>query len=499
LLPGRGRNESGFAKDISKKLPKEILFRKDDLIVEVSKPEDTGRTGLRFDVMTAWKFTTWVEQFVTTGSVAEPESGEKQFFEQTMKDTQAAHALEGPTFGASLPRIDRILDVPIPVLVSSKVLYPEPGYNKSLKLYCDTTAPKIEDVTVEEAKRIILEEVYGEFCFKDEQSRTHAVARLITPYCRGLIGFQNRTPFWYFDANRPGAGKDYCNEVSQMVYLGHSAEDAPIGECSEETRKRITAALVSGRRMMHFANCQVHLSDQNFIQAITNSTLRVRMLGSTSATADLELANEIEFSISANIGLTCREDIERRCRRITLEYFEEHENSRQFKKPNLTQWVLENRGRILGAIHALVKAWLDAGSPNGKTPFTSFPEWSTVVGGVMEFHGLGNPCQPNVSGLLGGDLKSKAMSALYELAFGAGPDEWWTKQQMFSLIAENQENDDRLDFFGDLDSELYGKKNRTKAGIFLKEFNRRNLGGIVMTFDTSSSKSERHRMMFTKG
>src|SRR5208282_1730145 len=97
--------------------------------------------------------------------------------------------------------------------------------------------------------------------------------------------------------------------VSQLLYLGRAFEDAPVGESSEETRKRITTALVAGRRMMYFANCQHHLSDPTF---------RTRMLGATSAESDLELTNEMEFALSANVGITYKEDYERRMRKIVL-------------------------------------------------------------------------------------------------------------------------------------------------------------------------------------
>ena len=244
-----------------------------------------------------------------------------------MSNLQANRMLVGDNLLGSLPKITRILDIPIPIARNGAIIYPLPGYNKELDLYCDPRAPKIEEISLEQAKDVILKEVYGEFCFKDEQSRTHAIARIITPYVRGIIGFQNKVPLWYFDANRAGAGKDYCNGVTQIVYQGRAFEDAPTGESSEETRKRITAALVSGRRMMYFANCQFHLSDPALLTAITDSIFRIRMLGSTDASSDLELVNELEFSLSANIGLTCREDYERRTRKITLAYYEEHENS----------------------------------------------------------------------------------------------------------------------------------------------------------------------------
>jgi hypothetical protein len=78
------------------------------------------------------------------------------------------------------------------------------------------------------------------------------------------------------------------------------------------------SAARNGRRFMHFSNCQVYLQDQYLIQAITNPVINGRRLGSNDASSDLSIPNEMEFSISANVGLTFREDLGPRMRKSTL-------------------------------------------------------------------------------------------------------------------------------------------------------------------------------------
>jgi hypothetical protein len=494
LLPHDGRNDSKFARDIALVLPPNVLFRKEDSIVELATDNERST---RFDVMTPRRLTTWVEQYMETGFKT-GKAGKGHFAARTMSDAQAARVLAGVNLATTLNRINRILDVPIPLLHGGRIIRPRPGYNKDLQLYCNPNAPIITTLEggVQEALSII-ESIYGEFCWKDAQSKTHALARLITPYLRGFIGFENKSPLWFFDANRPGAGKDYCNGVSQIVYQGRAFEDAPIGEGGDETRKRITAALSSGRRMMYFANCQSHLSDPTLLTAITDSTFRVRMLGRSDASSDLELPNEIEFSLSANIGLTCREDYERRSRKITLAYYDEDENSRRFSRTDLHGFVKENRSRILSAIRTLFESWVDAGSPKGETSFTSYPQWAEVVGGIMMHHGLGDPCLPHAESNFGGDLRTRAMKALFIVCYDIDPDNWWTKRQIFEEVtkAQNEGNDD-LAYFGELMHEPEARKARTKLGIALKEFANRTFGGVTMTLDNSNSRSEQHRCRF---
>ena len=148
----------------------------------------------------------------------------------------------------------------------------------------------------------VLDHIHSEFCFTSDLSRTHAIARLLTPYARGILGQTTRVPFWFYCANRPRAGKDYLAAIPLLVYEGYAYEDLPIGKESEETSKRIVAAARSGRHYMHFSNCQNHLQDPYLTQVITNQVIKGRSLGANSGASDLCLPNEMEFSMSGNVG-----------------------------------------------------------------------------------------------------------------------------------------------------------------------------------------------------
>lgn len=252
---------------------------------------------------------------------------------------------------------------------------------------------------------------------------------------------------------------------------------------------------MAGRRTMHFANCQGHIQDAAFIGAITSKTFAARNLGSTEAKADLTLPNEIEFSISANVGLTFREDVEPRTRRISLVFFEDNANGRVFAKPDLHGWVLAHRPELLNAVGALVMRWMNAGCPPGPTPFNSFPEWGRVVGGIMHACGLGDPCLPHSDdGEVGGDLLDKAMRALYRLAFENYPDSWFEKGDLFRLIANADDED--LSFFGGFGDEATAKQTKSWIGRHLAKFAGRELAGIVLEID-GRAKGERQKIRFS--
>lgn len=501
LLPADDRPDSVFANELGLVLePKREWFLKSDSVVSVELRRLSEKVrALAFRTVQPVEARTAIEKHVETGFLAlERDSGDLVFRSRTMTRECAGGLLAAPQFKERLPVIMRILNVRLPIRTASGgIVFPKPGYDPRFHTYTDPDSPELRLMSLDEARQWLLD-LHEGFCLKDQQSTTHQIARLFTPFCRGLMGWDARFPVWAFMANRPRSGKDYLAGVTQLLYEGWTCEDAPLGADSEETRKRITAALVAGRRTMHFANCQGYIQDAVFIGSITSKTFAARALGSTDAKADLVLPNELEFSLSANEGLTFRTDLEPRTRKIALEFGEENANGRVFKNPRLHDWVLAHRGQLLSAVGAFVQNWMAAGCPAGPTPFNSFPEWAGVVGGILHAGGLGDPCLPHHDdGLeVGGDREERAMRALYAMCFEAHPDQWIDKGLVFELVANSDDND-ALGWFGSFaDGEARGTK--TKIGLQLRKYRSRELSGVMLEIDASSGRSDRQQLRFAR-
>jgi DNA polymerase I-like protein with 3'-5' exonuclease and polymerase domains len=411
--------------------------------------------------------------------------------------------LQAEQLKAHLFDIVRVLPVPLPFRVNDKLLYPKPGYDPQFGTFLLPDAPAIKPLSVEYALEVF-ERLHSDFCFTNQQSKTHAVAALLTPFAKALIGWTTRTPLWYYSANRPRAGKDYLRAITLIVYEGTAFEDLPIGKEAEETAKRVMAAARSGRRFMHFSNCQDYLEDPYLTQALTNPVINGRRLGSNDASSDLSVPNEIDFSLSANVGHTYREDFEPRMRKIELAYFEEDPNERAFKDKFLHRTVKENRAIILSAIAALFNHWASQGFPAGPTDFISYPEWAQTIGGIMTAAGLADPCLPFKGDYdTGGDLKTAAMSALFRLCFKRFGDAWVTKKQIYEAIEEAaaQDEDDSADtealhWFGPLENHDDARSNQSKLGRDLRVFKNRILAGVKLLIDESNARADRHKFRF---
>ena len=73
---------------------------------------------------------------------------------------------------------------------------------------------------IEEAKKRVGIVLSG-LCFTNDQSKTHAIARLITPFGRAMLGWTTRVPLWFYTANRPRAGKDYLSAAFPYYLRGN--------------------------------------------------------------------------------------------------------------------------------------------------------------------------------------------------------------------------------------------------------------------------------------
>ena len=474
ILPGFNHADSGFATECGAIMgPKKIWFRKSEFVVEVQRKRfNETIQPLAFHIQKAIEVRSSIEEYIEVGKLASDEDDNKFFAPTSMADADAAMLIHSPQFKRQLPEITRVLAYQIPIIHCGRIVFPRPDFDDRFGIYTDPQAPAIVDMNQREAL-MWLHELTKEFCFDGPQSLTHYFARLLTPMCRAIIGWDARCPFWIFSANRERLGKDYLAAIVGLLYDGYPNEDAPLEpRNSTETRKRITSAILAGRTRMHFANCAGHIQDGALEQAITSACWGDRVLGSNT---DISLPNELELSMSGNVGVVSyRGDLAYRARHIRLYYPHENPNARRFHQPNLHQWVREHRAEILSALATPVINWVKAGQPKYTTPFASFPRWAEVVGGVMLANGLGDPCLPEQHLSIGGDEEARDMKNLFNL----GHEKFENKRVELKSIIGLINDGDGQHCFGWLD--LTSRAGQTIFGKMLRRYDGRIFENIIL-------------------
>ncbi|MHA2017489.1 MAG: hypothetical protein ACTSXY_04355 [Promethearchaeota archaeon] len=501
LLDGDGRSMTNLCEDISQILKdKNILFYNvnSKQIVEVGKIKikNTGEnvfTG--FLKIKDKRFVTLIEKYAKVGQMFKGKFGEF-FGVKSLSPHKADIVLNSHILENSLPQIKRIFQVPLPVIYKGELTFIKKGYDERFNSWLPYDSPELEDVEMDlkKAKKII-DYIFSEFCFKTDQDKINAIAGLITPYLKGLLeNFNERPPIFFYLGNRERVGKDYCAGITGILYEGHALDDNPIssgekGNNNEELRKKITSALITGRKRMHFANNKGYINNAVFEGIATTKFCSDRILGGNEL---IDIPNEIDFSLSGNVGVTYTPDFANRCRFINLFLDIEDANSRKFNNPILHEEIKKNRGIILSALYSLIRNWIDQGKPKSSLPFTSFSNWADVCGGVMESAGYENPCKIDKESIgLSGDSETSDMKQLFELGWKKYPNTPIKKNDIVNLITQEEGLFSYLDF-----ETLKGKIN---FGIKLRKFIGRILSGIRLEVVDSSVRVPRQEYLFKKG
>jgi len=499
-LPKEGRLISEFAIDIIKEIKdsNEIFFRKgSNEIVEISNIKEEDNSFVGFINIKPNRFITLIEKYIEPGFWFLTSDKEWKFKKKSISGDLANTLLQSKILQDNLPKINRIFNFPIPIMYEGKLTFPCKGYDYRFNSYLDYSSPEIdsENITLEMAKEVI-DSILKEFCFQDKQDYYNSISAMLTPFVRGLFSsFRVRVPLWVYIANRERAGKDYLADITGLIYEGYALEEPPIctgernGNNNDELKKKILSAMISGRRRLHFANNKGFL-DNSVLEAVTTTErYSDRVLGRNDI---LTMDNEMDYSLSGNIGIGFTPDIANRSKFIRLFLDIEDANSRQFENPNLHKWILDNRGLILSCFYRLIKNWIDLGSPKGKIPFASFYEWSEIIGGIMESAGYENPCNTDKETIMiGGDSETNDMKRLFEMCYEFFGEEWIDKNKIKNLIKGSDE-----ELFSYINFE--NKSEQTKFGLKISKFIGRVLSGIRMTIDNPNARPSRQKIKFIK-
>jgi len=502
---GSGVLVSKIAEDIADVFSEhETLFYKQEVreIVEVSKiqHDDEDKSFIGFSVIKPKRFITLSEKYFTpfVYDIKKTESGKKELIKvpKSLTNDKANIILASPHFQERMATIKRIFSVPMPMMYKGELSFPRVGYDDRFYSWLNPNTPVINTagMTINKAKNII-ENIFKEFCFENEQDYINSIAGVMTPFLRGLFPeFSTRTPMFFYVANRERAGKDYLASITGLLLEDQAIDEPPIsdgesnGNKNDELRKKLLSCALQGRRRLHFANNKGRMNNSVLEAALTSKTISDRMLGRNEV---VTVENELDISASGNVGITFTPDLSNRCIFIKLFLDIENANDREFNNPDLHGWIKKHRGEVLSAIFFLIEDWVKNGSKSGSKRFASFPEWANICGGIMENAGFGSPCIPNDKTLtIGGDTESQEMKQLFETAYNNHPEEPIKKAVLIDIIKQDEALFPYIDWENKSDQAKFGKK--------LIKFYGRVFSDIRLNVINPEDRTARHKIIFTK-
>jgi hypothetical protein len=381
-----------------------------------------------------------------------------------------------------------------PIFSEAGDLIELPGFHPAARIYyrpapglvvpAVSAKPGRDDVDA--ARALLLVDLYGDFPFKDDASKAHALAALLLPFVRMLI--DGPTPLHLLDAPTEGTGKTLLANCIAVVATGRAAEATGEGNCNEEWRKRLTAALLEAPPIILLDNLNEVLDSGALAAVLTTRVWKDRILGQSKTAV---VPNTALWLGSGNNTRLSREMIRRTVWSRLDAGTETPWERAKFRHPNLLRWATENRGRLVWAALTLVQAWLAAGRPAGRRTLGMFDSWAEVVGGILDVAGV-----PGLLENMDQFRKERADVAGEWRAFVAA---WWNKHQgqavgvkdLFELAIEQQLLDSVLGDKGE-------RSQRTRLGNALVRMTDRVVAGYKISRLSGEDHKGRQRYQLTE-
>ena len=401
FAPGGGTDPREFAADLGKIMAKNGLYMRAGMACY----HDRRAGCLQQMTATTLPFFMLDHAKLVSASKNGPEPS-------VMSTDLAARILHAPQFLNALPEIARVSPVPLPVLRGGKLSVLPVGYSAQDKTMVLENI-EWQEMSPQEAKRIIFEEWLGEFPFDAStpaqlaRNRSVALAAMLAPFCELLVPAFHQRPAFTFTANREGSGKTLLARIALCPVHGKAKITPPPESKNENSlRQFLSSAARAGEPYIFFDNWRGKIQSGALEAFITANIWGDRVLG----VSELFTAEKSCLVYITGNSAEVSPDIRRRSLFVELTIEEARSEDRVIKRRIDEDDIITDRARILSALLALVKDWHCSGSPAGSVEHGSFAKWGRVVGAIVE-HATGT------SPLLTAELKQgdKGLNAFEEL------------------------------------------------------------------------------------
>jgi hypothetical protein len=290
--------------------------------------------------------------------------------------------------------------VRVPIFGENWALLDGPGYQAHDHIFFQPNhgpLPSVPQVPSEtelaEARRLICEEMLGDFPFLSSSDRAAAIAPMILPFVRHRI--EGPTPLHLFDSPQPGSGKTLLADVISIPAIGK--EPAANTEISnaDDLRKWVTAMALAGEGVVLIDNINARLKGSALAGVLTSAEWSDRIVG-TSRRA--KVAMRCVWLATGN-NVVMSSELARRVVRCRIDSGVERPHLRGgFRHAHLRAWVKAHRAQLIWAVLVMVRNWIAHGNPGGEAILGSFEAYCCTMGGILDAAGIegflqdGGPC-----------------------------------------------------------------------------------------------------------
>jgi hypothetical protein len=305
-----------------------------------------------------------------------------------------------------------------PTMRRDGTLLTEPGYDPQtgFVLFEPPKMPQLpekpdKDDAVKALK--IISALYDEFPFSNRASRSVALSLNMSLILRPAMSV---VPLHVASAPEGGTGKSFIFDIVSLQAYGELCPAIGRGQTVEETEKRLMGAAMEGRTLIMLDNCNGELQSEFLCQAIERPIIQPRPLGTSRMPP---ITNGFVCGANGN-NIEIADDLVRRTLRCELDANMEQPYLREFQNDPI-RTISADRGKYIGAVLTIARAYALAGRPGCPTPLASFKDWSNLVRGPLMWLDQEDPVE-TISRLTVADPRREILAAAFNAIAGAFPD-----------------------------------------------------------------------------
>jgi hypothetical protein len=308
-----------------------------------------------------------------------------------------------------------------PQFMANGQIMAEPGFNPGTGIFYDPRGVSFPPVPMNPTSAEVgtalatLLRLYQTFSFEAGQDKAVALSLPLTLLAR--TGMET-APLHAFDAPVAGSGKSKLVSIASIIATGHDAGVIAQGHTAEEFEKRLATQLMKGKQLIAIDNCNSPLDGDLLNQALTQSTLEMRILGESR---DIVARCTPVLSSTGN-NLIIVGDMTRRGLKGRLDPKTERPELLQFKYDPIAD-ARRKRGEIVAAALTILRAYSVAGRPGRLPELQSFAEWSDIVRSALVWVGVEDPVKTQEALRTNDPIRAALVrvAAAWQTMFGTAP------------------------------------------------------------------------------
>jgi hypothetical protein len=176
-------------------------------------------------------------------------------------------------------------------------------------------------------------------------------------------------------------------DMNSIIVSGQKAAVMSQGQDEEEMEKRFGASLLAGDPLITIDNCEQPLGGQLLCQALTQSRVKIRILGRSE---QMELPTTACIFATGN-NLTIEGDLTRRTLLCSIDTGQDRPELVKYKTNPLEDAIANRASYVVDGL-TILRAYHNAGRPDKPDPLGSYEPWSNWVRGAIIWLGLADPC-----------------------------------------------------------------------------------------------------------